>query len=197
MFKVCSTEEEMMCQWREARKMRLSLTIVRCFQRPLWVFFPLASCSWSHRRPCYQPFIGVGGLDQSQYGNTRPHLPTEANSQKRPLGIQDRTWLGKFHPPPPWKRSHTYFLRKGPLVLCGPGRPESVYVDEADLELLIFLAVLSKCWGYKHVPTHWTKQSMMPWMLELESRHLLMTVCLKSYKSRHRLKWAFKPSSKN
>lgn len=140
-----------MCQWREARKMRLSLTTVRCFQKPLWVFFPLASCSWSHRRPCYQLFMGVGGLDQSQYGNTRPHLPTEANSQKRPLGIQDRTWLGKFHPPPPWKRSHTYFLRKGPLVLCGPGRPESLYAEKLTLDFwfswLYFLSagVTSMC----------------------------------------------------
>lgn len=75
----------------EARKMRPSL-VYASVSRGLCGFLshwpavaevtrdPVISRSWRW----------VGWINRS-VGSTRPHLPTEANSQERPLGIQDRT----------------------------------------------------------------------------------------------------------
>lgn len=38
--------------------------------------------------------------------------------------------------------------------LMWPRMAWSLHVAEADLELLIFLVLLSKCWDYKYVPLY-------------------------------------------
>lgn len=134
---------------REARHRRLNLTMDRYFQKPLWGFphwlvtaevmrGPVCSSSWS-------------GLDQSWCG---PTVSKWSKCTKKALGIWDRPIAGKVK-----AYEKTLLIKKtGFLIACGSGWPESLQVAEADLELLIFLALLSKCWDYKHVLPYWAKK---------------------------------------
>jgi hypothetical protein len=49
--------------------MRLNLTMGRCFQKPLWVLFPIGQLQLKSWEALLAAALG-GGLDQSQCGST-------------------------------------------------------------------------------------------------------------------------------
>lgn len=99
--------------------MRPNLTMDRCFQKPLWV-----SSHWPGITEAMGGTVirsSWGELNQTQCGSTCPHLLSEANSQKRPWGIQDRNMVGKVHASTLHEKKSCTFFETGSLALCGPG----------------------------------------------------------------------------